>query len=162
MMKSAFELSEQLQEPVVLRIVTRPAHSRAAVEIREADEMTQLGVCTDRWVLLPGIARARYDVLVRKQQDMLAAAEASIYNRVEAREDAPIGIIACGIGYNYVKEAMNDKVNVLKVSQYPLPEKAILELSRRCGSILVVEDGQPVVEQTVKMLLGSAYPVKDA
>lgn len=160
MMKSAFELSEQLHEPIVLRIVTRLAHSRAAVEIREADGMTQLGVCTDRWVLLPGIARARYDVLVRKQQDMLAAAEASIYNKVETLADDPIGIIACGIGYNYVKEAMNDKANVLKVSQYPLPEKAILELSRRCSSILVVEDGQPVVEQAVKMLLGSGYAVK--
>jgi indolepyruvate ferredoxin oxidoreductase alpha subunit len=71
-----------------------------------------------------------------------------------------LGIIACGIGYNYVKETLGDNANVLKVSQYPLPENAIRQMAEECSSILVVEDGQPVVEQQVKAMLGASYAVK--
>ena len=159
MMQSAFELSEALHEPVVLRIVTRLAHSRAAVEVHEPLEMQNLGICQERWVLLPGIARTRYATLVEKQAEMLAAAEASIYNKVE-KGQGTLGIIACGIAYNYVKEAMGDGANVLKVSQYPLPEEAIRQLASENSSVIVMEDGQPVVEQQVKALLGAGYDVK--
>lgn len=159
MMQSAFELSETLKEPVVLRIVTRLAHSRAAVEIREPLDMQNLGICQERWVLLPGIARTRYAALVEKQKEMLSASETSVYNKVE-QGGGTLGVIACGIGYNYVKEALGDKVNVLKISQYPLPEKAICQLAAENDAVLVVEDGQPVVEQFVKSLLGSDHTVK--
>ena len=159
MMQSAFELSERLREPVVLRIVTRLAHSRAAVEVCEPMEMQNLGVCQERWVLLPGIARARYATLVEKQADMLNASEASIYNKAE-QGGGSLGIIACGIGYNYVKEALGDNANVLKVSQYPLPEVAISKLAKENDVIIVVEDGQPVAEQQVRALLGAEYPIK--
>ena len=159
MMQSAFELSETLHEPVVLRIVTRLAHSRAAVEVREPAEMQNLGICQERWVLLPGIARTRYAALVEKQADMLSASEASIYNKVE-KGGGSLGIIACGIGYNYVKETLGDNANVLKVSQYPLPENTIRQMAGECTSIIVVEDGQPVVEQQVKAMLGAGYDLK--
>ena len=159
MMLSAFELSEQLHEPVVMRIVTRLAHSRAAVTVREPIAMTDLGICQDRWVLLPGIARQRYAALVEKQSEMLAASQASIYNMVE-RSEASFGIVACGIGYNYVKEALGNKANVLKVSQYPLPEESVRELANENDYLIVIEDGQPVVEQQVKALLGADYVVK--
>lgn len=96
MMQSAFELSEALHEPVVLRIVTRLAHSRAAVEVHEPLEMQNLGICQERWVLLPGIARTRYAALVEKQAEMLAAAEASIYNKVE-KGQGTLGIIALSL-----------------------------------------------------------------
>ena len=159
MVQSAFELSETLHEPVVLRIVTRLAHSRAAVEVREPAEMQNLGICQERWVLLPGIARTRYAALVEKQADMLSASEASIYNKVEKGEGS-LGIIACGIGYNYVKETLGDNANLLKVSQYPLPENTIRQMAGECTSIIVVEDGQPVVEQQVKAMLGAGYDLK--
>ena len=159
MMQSAFELSERLHEPVVLRIVTRLAHSRAAVEVREPMEMQNLGICQERWVLLPGIARARYATLVEKQADMLQASEASIYNKVE-HGGGSLGIVACGIGYNYVKEALGDNANVLKISQYPLPEAAICQLAKENDAVIVVEDGQPVAEQQVRALLGAGYMVK--
>lgn len=159
MMQSAFELSETLHEPVVLRIVTRLAHSRAAVEVREPMEMQNLGICQERWVLLPGIARARYATLVDKQADMLSASEASIYNKVE-KGGGSLGIVACGIGYNYVKETLGDNANVLKVSQYPLPEAAICQLAKENDAVIVVEDGQPVAEQQVRALLGAGYMVK--
>ena len=159
MMKSAFELSERLREPVVLRIVTRLAHSRAVVGVSDPMEVQNLGICQERWVLLPGIARARYATLVEKQADMLQASEASIYNKVE-RGGGSLGIIACGIGYNYVKEALGENANVLKVSQYPLPEAAICQLAKENDAVIVVEDGQPVAEQQVRALLGADYVVK--
>lgn len=159
MMQSAFELSEKLREPVIVRVVTRLAHSRAAVEVRDASEMQNLGICPERWVLLPGIARARYATLIDKQADMLAASEASVYNKQE-RGGGSLGIIACGIGYNYVKEAVGNAANILKVSQYPLPQAAICRLASENDAVIVVEDGQPVVEQQVKAMLGAEYPLK--
>ena len=139
MMSSAFDLSEALQEPVVLRIVTRLAHSRAAVTVGKQKSQKPLNVSQERWVLLPGIARKRYAALIEKQPAMLEASEASTYNRSEhGDESRKMGIIACGIGYNYVKEAIGDKANILKISQYPLPIEAIRKLAAENEAILVV------------------------
>ncbi len=159
-MKMAFDLSETLKEPVLLRIVTRLAHSRAAVEIGEAREQNPLSASTDQWVLLPGIARKKYAALLDKQPLMEEAAECSILNKVEKGGNGKLGIIACGIAYNYVKEAVGNEANILKISQYPLPQKQIQQLASENDAILVIEDGQPVVEQDVKALLGTGYPVK--
>jgi len=163
MMKVAFAYSEALQEPVVLRVVTRLAHSRAAVEIDNILDPKVLNPSTSRgWVLLPGIAKKQYAALIEKQAAMLEASEKSQFNRNESTGNG-LGIVACGIGYNYVKEAIANygikDVNILKISQYPLPEKAILDLASKCGEILVVEDGQPVVEQDVKMIIGDKAKV---
>lgn len=159
MMAQAFDLSEALRVPVLLRIVTRLAHSRAAVEIGEPKEPNALNVSSERWVLLPGIARQRYAALIDKQPAMVKAAEASVFNKVE-KGGQSLGIIACGIAYNYVKEAIGDKGNILKVSQYPLSEAAVQTLAAENDAILVVEDGQPVVEEDIKKMLGTGYTVK--
>ena len=158
MIGEAFELSERLGEPVLFRVVTRLAHSRAAVEIGELKEQNNFNPATGKgWVLLPGIARRQYVALIGKQAAMAAAAEESAHNALLG-EAAPLGVIACGIAYNYVCEA--GATNVLKVSQYPLPENKIKELAARSQSILVVEDGQPVVEQDVKAILGAEYKIE--
>ena len=159
MMAYGFDLSEKLGEPVVLRVVTRLAHSRAAVEVTDPMEENPFSPATDAWVLLPGIARKKYAVLLEKQETMVQASENSIYNKVET-SSSKTGILACGIAYNYVKEAIGDDANLVKVSQYPLPEDKIKALAAGCDELLVVEDGQPVVEELVKGLLGSDYPVK--
>ena len=83
MMATAFAYSEAIKEPVLLRVVTRLAHSRAAVKVNDAKEENPLNVSTERWVLLPGIARKRYVDLLAKQPDMEQAAETSAYNRME-------------------------------------------------------------------------------
>ena len=159
MMTSAFELSEKLQEPVVLRVVTRLAHSRAGVEVTEPVAEKPLSPSTDAWVLLPGIARKKYVALLEKQPAMKQASEESHYNRVEPSA-SKLGILACGIAYNYVKEAVGEEANLVKISQYPLPEDKIKKLAAECDALMVIEDGQPVVEEMVKGLLGAGYPVK--
>ena len=164
MVEEAFALSERLKEPVLMRVVTRLAHSRAAVEVHEPKAENELSPETDRthWVLLPGNAKRQYAALIEKQPVIAEAAAESEFNRLELCEDEPenkTGVICCGIGYNYVKEAVGDTMNVLKVSQYPLPEKDIVALAAVSENLLVVEDGQPVVEELVRGMLGADYPV---
>ena len=164
MMAYGFDLSEKLGEPIVLRVVTRLAHSRAAVEVTEPMAEKSLFPATDQWVLLPGIARKKYVKLLEKQEAMKQASAASPYNcafRFTRKGNSPAtGILACGIAYNYVREALAGDANLVKISQYPLPEEKIKALAANCDELLVIEDGQPVVEELVKGLLGVGYPVK--
>lgn len=162
MMTDAFNMSEQLKVPVMLRLVTRLAHSRAAVEVGEAIKENSLNVSEDKWVLLPGIARKKYVELINKQPLMLKSSEESIYNKRQGAT-AKLGIIACGIAYNYVLEAFEGDLTehaILKISQYPLPKQMIKDFAKSCESILVVEDGQPVVEELTQGILGADYTIK--
>ena len=167
MMSYAFELSEKAGLPVLMRITTRMAHSRAAVAVNTTcSEVT----CTGKesspsdWVLLPGIARRRYLGLVEAQPQLMAWSAQSPFNKLTANssEKHDLGIIACGIGYNYVMENYPDgcPYPVIKISQYPLPVDEIVALVTSCKEVLVVEDGMPFVEETVKGILPSQYRVK--
>ena len=167
MMNDAYTLSEELKLPVLMRVVTRLAHSRAGVKVGEVGEENQLNPDSERthWVLLPAIARNQYAALIKKQEQLEKVSRKSPYNGLENfNPDSfyEFGIIACGIGYNYVKECDTDDspVPVLKVSQYPLPAEEIQKMADCCKYILVVEDGQPFVEEQVKALLSSDYTVK--
>ncbi len=170
MMSVAFSLSEAIKEPVLMRIVTRLAHSRAGVTVKEPIEQNTLCPSTDQWVLLPGIAKRKYAGLLDKQDKMLLESNKSQFNISEygasADKKEKVGVVACGIGYNYVKEALSKLpaekqalYNIEKVSQYPLPVQRIEMLAKESGKLLVVEDGQPVVEQDVKGILGTGYIV---
>lgn len=155
MIGKAFELSEELKVPVLFRMVTRLAHSRSAVEIGGQKSQNELSPANDRgWVLLPAIARRQYTALIGKQDAMCEASE----NNAVLTKGGRLGVIACGIAYNYVKESGTD-ASILKISQYPLPARAIKALAAECDRIVVIEDGQPVVEQDVKAILGAGYPV---
>ncbi|HCE47460.1 MAG TPA: indolepyruvate ferredoxin oxidoreductase [Prevotellaceae bacterium] len=161
MMPVAYAISESLKLPVLLRVVTRLAHSRASVAVKEAGGQNAFSPDEGKhWVLLPAIARKQYEILLAKQPEMEQLSEKSAFNKSETlSEEKGIGVIACGIGYNYVKETGAKLSGLLKISQYPLPSKAIKALAAQCNEILVVEDGQPVVEQDIKALLGAGYPV---
>lgn len=167
MMGYAYSLSEELKLPILMRVVTRLAHSRAAVEVAVIHEENQLNPDNERthWVLLPGNARKQYLELVKKQKEMEESSSKSPYNCLEnlnSEHDYEFGVIACGIGYNYIKEADRDDshIPVLKVSQYPLPENEVRTMAANCKYILVVEDGQPFVEGMVKAFLSKDYEVK--
>ena len=164
MMPYAFALSEELKLPILMRVVTRLAHSRACVETTTPIAQNALNPDSERthWVLLPGNARRQYASLVEKQPQLLSSAESSPYNTSCYEQKAKLGVVACGIAYNYVMENEPAKlgVPVLKISQYPIPESAIRELAAQCDSLLIAEDGQPLVEEQVKSLLGAYYPIK--
>ncbi len=165
MIKYAYQLSEQMKLPVLFRVVTRLAHSRAGVVVGEPLPQNALDPETDRthWVLLPANARRQYASLVEKQAEILACSGNSPFNRsLPVEGKAALGVVACGIAYNYVMENEPEKLGipVLKLSQYPLPGDAIKAFAKNCDSILVVEDGQPFAEELLAGILGSDYPVR--
>lgn len=154
MMGYAFALSEEVKLPVLMRITTRMAHSRSVVRVGEAMPQNEINFGDDpsRWILLPVNARRRY----REVIDTYARLEqrASKYNVYTEGKDKTVGVIACGIGYNYLMESMpKGKMPVLKISEYPLPKSLIKRLETECESILILEDGQPFVEEQLRGLL---------
>ena len=164
MMKYAYSLSEELKLPVLMRVVTRLAHSRAGVVTAEPQGQNKLDPTSERahWVLLPANARRQYASLIEKQPMLQNSSEKSPFNCFKETGKAELGIIACGIAYNYVMENEPEKLGipVLKVSQYPLPATLIKNLAQQCESLLVAEDGQPLVEEQIKGILGANYAVK--
>ncbi|MFA6593118.1 MAG: indolepyruvate ferredoxin oxidoreductase subunit alpha [Bacteroidales bacterium] len=162
LVETAFSLSEKVGLPVMFRIVTRLAHSRAAVTIKDkARECNEFNPDNGKnWILLPAIARKQYLVLLSKQEEIEKSAEVSSCNSLEIIDGKGLGIVVCGIARNYVKEAAPKGISaILKISQYPLPVKKILKLAEISDGILVVEDGQPFVEERIPAILGAGYPV---
>ncbi len=158
MVREGFELSEELEVPVMLRITTRMAHSRAGVVRKEEKPQNDLKLPADptQFVLLPAIARRRYKGLLQKQEVFETAAEKSEYNSLTVSKDKSFGIIACGIAYNYLQENYKESecpYTVLKLTQYPLPPALLEKMEASCEEILILEEGYPVVEETVKALL---------
>lgn len=163
MMALAFDLSEKVNLPVLVRVTTRMAHSRSAVLIKEkAREENALNydAKASNWVLLPVNARKRNDVVTGQQPELEQMAASSKYNNYCDGKDHSLGIIACGIGYNYVMENFpkGSPYPILKISQYPLPKEMVRKMTLECRSVLIVEEGQPFVEEQVRGVMpGNAY-----
>ena len=164
MVYHGFEFSEQVGEPVLLRVVTRLAHSRSGVETKEVKGPNAMSFSDDprQFILLPGNARKRYKELLDRQADFVKASEESPYNKYTDGENKKLGIVACGIGYNYLMENYPEgcEYPVLKIGQYPLPKKQLLRMLETCDEILVIEDGQPYVEKQLKGYLGLGVKIK--
>ena len=155
MMSVAFEYSEQQHLPVLMRVTTRMAHSRAVVQVatepRQENELNYNAVASS-WVLLPANARKRNVIVTAQQAQLEADSVRSVYNKYIDGEDKSLGIIASGIGYNYVMECYPEgcPFPILKISQYPLPKKLVRDLMAACEKILVVEEGQPFIEDIIR------------
>ena len=159
MIYDGFELSEKLGYPVLVRITTRMAHSRAGVIRREQKVENEMHTPEDgrqRFILLPALARKRFKTLIAAQDTFTAFSEASPYNAYFDGPNKELGIITTGIAFNYLSENYPDGFEhpVLKISQYPLPRKMIEKIVSECKEILVLEEGYPVVEEQLKGFLG--------
>ncbi len=156
----AFELSEKYETPVMIRFTTRLSHSRADVVVADAPR-PQNAIKTPsnpkKFVLLPAIAKKNYDAHVAKQGTFCQLSEESPFNKYTDGADKSLGIIACGIGYNYLMEAYDGKCNhpVLKLSQYPMPRKQVAKMLAECEKILVIEEGMPVIEEMLRGPFGN-------
>ncbi len=156
MMREAFELSEELALPVMVRLITRIAHSRSSVDTVEPLPQKPLNPSKEikKWTLLPSNARVQYKHLTEKQPDLLRRAENSIHNELELRGKR--GVISCGIAENYLRENLDDDhdLSILSIRQYPIPAEKIRTLVEHVDQLLVLEDGYPLVENTVRGLFG--------
>lgn len=154
MTRAAFELSEKLELPVMLRITTRLAHSRAGV-VREGiipQNDISLPKNPKQFILLPAIARQSYNTLLTKQDKMEALAEASSFNVYTDGADKSRGVIACGIAANYFDENFPDGAPfpVYKLTHYPLPTSIVNKMIEECDEIVIIEEGMPVLEEQLR------------
>ena len=165
----AFDYSESVGLPVMVRLVTRLCHSRAIVRRRDhpgrepgedPDGATNQRLAqppnADEWVLVPSNARRRFRRLLDLQPRLLADSEGAPCNRL--RLAGRHGIIASGIAGNYVAEVLGEQHehSILHVERYPLPVSLIRRLVDHCDEILVVEEGYPFIERRLNGLLGLA------
>jgi indolepyruvate ferredoxin oxidoreductase alpha subunit len=159
MTRRAFDVSESAGLPVMVRLVTRLSHSRSGVVPRKPREQNELNYGAGKdWTLLPMNARRRYRLLIEKQAELVKISEASEFNSLELRDGASrTGIIASGIAYNYVMETigdLEDPPSLLKISTYPLPEALIRKLVAHVDTLIIVEEGYPFIEKTLRGLFG--------
>jgi indolepyruvate ferredoxin oxidoreductase, alpha subunit len=165
MAREGFALSELTKVPVLLRITTRLAHSRAGVVRKEVLPENELILPSDpnQFILLPANARRRYKGLLGSQDLFKKLSQDSEYNRYEEGQEKSLGIIACGIAYNYLMEHYPNgscPYPVIKISQYPLPENHINRMDQECDEILVLEEGAPLVEEMLKGFFAKGTPIK--
>ena len=156
--KYAFDLSEKLSLPVLIRMVTRLSHSRAGILTSERVEQNQIHLPKNKhqFQLIPVHARGRYKHLVDIQPDILEISENSYFNEFKEGSNTSIGIIASGIAYNYLMENFDGEecpYPVLKISQYPIPKKPVKKLLETCKKVLVLEDGYPFIEEAISDFL---------
>ena len=156
--KHAFNLSEQMGLPIMIRMVTRLAHSRAGVEIgkRKLQNSIHLSKNPHQFQLIPVHARNRYQHLINIQTDSRENSENSYFNKFIEGSDNSMGIIASGIAFNYLMENFengNCPYPILKISQYPLPKRQVKKLFDTCEKILVLEDGYPFIEELISDFL---------
>ena len=157
--REAFDVSEKLGIPVMVRMVTRLSHSRSRVLPRSSRKQNSLRLGVDKdWTLLPVNARRRFKILLEKRSELLEVSNESQFNSLRLDKGNPsLGIIASGIAYNYVLENYKKGESIpsiLKISTYPLPERLISELVNNAETILVVEEGYPFIEKSLKGMFG--------
>ena len=164
MVHYGFEMSEKLSIPVLLRITTRLAHSRSGVvrkPVREQNEIS-LPINRSQFILLPANARRQYKLLLKKQDEFEKYALESGFNTLADGPDKNLGIITTGIAYNYLLENFPDRhipFPVVKITQYPVPQQLVQEIYNQCNELLILEEGYPMVEESVKGLLNMGKPI---
>lgn len=146
--KLAYELSEQFDTPVILRLSTRVSHSRSLSETAERVDNGVKDYVKDpqKYVMMPAMAKGRHVVVEARFQAETAWAETTPINTVEYN-DTSIGVIAAGISYQYAKEALGDRVSYLKLGcVYPLPVELIKDFAARCDTVYVIEQLDDFIE----------------
>ncbi|MDP1823303.1 MAG: thiamine pyrophosphate-dependent enzyme [Archangium sp.] len=162
----AFELSEKLRIPVLLRLVTRLAHSRALVELaaRRAQNETRYVEDAGLYTLIPTNARRAYAGLLEKQPRLQKFSSEHAANALTLRGEGKKGILVSGIAWNYLVEALGPKLddfNVLRIGIYPLPVAKMRALIDASSEVMIIEEGYPFIERFVSALgLFREKPIK--
>ena len=152
----AFDLSEQFDTPVLLRMCTRIAHAQCAVELGERTEVPIKAYEKNpvKYVMAPANAIRKHPIVEKRTEDLRTFAETSALNRIELSEkNKACGIITSGTCYQYVKEVFGDDISVLKLGMVnPLPEKLIKGFAEKFERVVVIEELDPVIEEHCKAM----------
>ena len=170
MAREAFAVSERFQVPVMLRLTTRLSHARAGIVPQPAQEQKHVSKTTEKnsWMLLPAYARKNYAALIDKQNEMEAWSADHAANKLELPQSSTgaggkfaLGVITAGLGGNYYEENLADLTAMyggkaparLHVGAYPLPANSLRVICGMSEKILVIEEGQPLIEERLRGLL---------
>lgn len=151
--KRAFEISEQFNTPVFIKMCTRVAHSQSVVNTEERIVPEQVPYVKDPTKVM--MTKNSRDAHVRVEQrtlDLIKYAEESDINRIEMA-GTEIGVITSSVSYQYAKEVFGDKASILKLGMiYPLPEKLIKDFAAKVDKLIVLEELDPIIENYCKTL----------
>lgn len=157
MISYAFDLSEELKEPVIFRTTTRINHSTATVEFGSMKKRITKGSFTKdpfNCVTVPAVSRKLHVKLLKNMEKAETLSESSAYNFTIGKGE--FGIICNGVSYGYVTDALKDlnlenKVKVLRIGfSNPMPKNLIKNFLKDCKKALIVEEGEPYMEEAVK------------
>ncbi len=151
--KQAYEISEEFDTPVLLKMCTRVAHSQSLVETGERTvPVKPYEKNIAKYVMMPGNAIKRHPFVEERMKKLAEYAETTPLNRVEMG-GTELGIITASTSYQYVREVFGDSVSILKLGMTnPLPSKLILDFASKVDRLAVVEELDPVIENHVRML----------
>ena len=152
--KLAYDLSEQFDTPVLLKMCTRVSHSQSVVETGERTEhIKEYQKDIAKYVMMPGNAKKRHPVVEARTQALIEYAETAEINRIEAGSDKRMGIITSSTSYQYVKEVLGDTYPVLKLGMiWPLPVQKIRDFAASVEKLVIVEELDGFIESHCRNL----------
>ena len=166
----AFDVSERFHIPVMLRLVTRLSHARSSVYIKPGKPVNPRPKTEDKtqWMLLPAHARKNYVSLINKQEELKIWSANHPLNKLELIDrDNSFAVITSGMGGNYYEENLAEIIvkngkapSRLHIAAYPLPGKSIQELCEKAEEVLIIEEGQPLIEEKLRGILPLSIKVR--
>ena len=153
--KLAYELSEEFDTPVLLKMCTRVSHSQSVVELNDRMEPERRAYEKNgaKYIMMPGNAKRRHPAVEERLAALRDWAETAGVNRVEPGRDRAMGLIASSTSYQYVKEVCGDAYPVLKLGMiWPLPEKLIRDFAASVEKLVVVEELDGFIEEHCRNL----------
>ena len=154
MVKTAYEISEKLDTPFIIRMTTRVCHSKSIVELGERPDVPakEWSKNPAKYVCLPAIARNLRVKLEERMNNLKEYSEKCPFNRVEMG-DTKVGVIASGICYYYAKEVFGENASYLKLGMTnPMPAQMIRDFCSKVEKIYILEENDPYIEEFVKQL----------
>lgn len=151
--KAAYEISEQFDTPVFLKMCTRVAHSQSVIEESERITLCEKKYVKDgaKYIMMPGNAKKRHPIVEKRTASLTEYAETAEFNRIENGEDSSLGIITSSTSYQYVKEVFGNKYPVLKLGMInPLPVNKIKDFAKTVLKTVVVEELDGIIESHCK------------
>ncbi len=156
MTREAFELSEKLQLPVIVRLTTRVAHGKARVKLGKIQRIARKAEFDKngaRWVMVPSNAIRQHKILQYKLAEAKKLVDNSKFNIIEDN-GKEVGIVGSGIGYYYARSVLDaSKFSWLKLGfVYPFPTDLFKKFASRVKKIVVIEELRPYIEENIQRL----------
>ena len=152
--KLAYELSEEFDTPVFIKMCTRVSHSQSIVEPGDRIETSKTYEKNpQKYIMMPGNAKRRHPIVEERTQKLANWAETAPINRIEEGSDHKYGIITSSTSYQYVKEVFGDTYPVMKLGMiWPLPKQKIIDFAKAVETLVVVEELDSFIETHCRQL----------